>query len=183
MDMRLAALTIGLLLLGTCPAVLPAQTVSENKSGVAAAGRGEAAPLPLKPRESNGRAESGKRADGLPSLLTVAGSLAVVLGIFFLIVWLMRRASPNTMAALPADVLEVLGRAPLANRQQAHLIRCGNKLLLVSVSAAGSGATTLAEITDPAEVQRLAELCRQSRPAGPTATLRQMFRPAEDRNG
>ena len=55
-----------------------------------------------------------------------------MLGIFFLVVWLLRRASPRGPAALPGEAFEVLGRAPLANRQQAHLLRCGNKLLLVS---------------------------------------------------
>jgi flagellar protein FliO/FliZ len=181
MAMRLAALTLGLLLLGTYPAALAAQTAAENTSALAAVSRGE--PTLSPPRESGGRTEPGKRADGLPSPVTVGGSLAVVLGIFFLIVWLLRRTSPNAMGALPAEVFEVLGRAPLANRHQTQLLRCGNKLLLVSIAPTGGGATTLTEITDPAEVERLATLCRQARPATPTTALRKMFRQAENRNG
>ena len=123
-----------------------------------------------------------KPPGGLQSVTTVGGSLAVVLGIFFLIVWLLRRASPGGLGILPAEAFEVLGRAPLANRQQVHLLRCGNKLLLVAVAGAGAGAKTLTEITDPAEVDRLAGLCRQARPGSPAATFRQVFRQVEDRN-
>ena len=68
---------------------------------------------------------------------------------------------PQGRGILPAEAFEVLGRSPLANRQQAQLLRCGNKLLLVCVGAAG--AETLTEITDPAEVERLVETCRRGR--------------------
>ena len=50
--------------------------------------------------------------------------LALVLGLFFLVVWALRRASPNSSATLPGEVLETLGRAPLANRQQVLMLRC-----------------------------------------------------------
>ena len=74
---------------------------------------------------------------------------------------------------MPTEVVEVLGRTPLGSRQHAHLVRCGNKLLLVSLSAAG--AETLTEVTDPIEVDRLAGLCRQSQPHSATATFRHIF--------
>lgn len=110
---------------------------------------------------------------GVPSLATVLGSLAIVLGLFLLFAWTMRKASGPAGAALPKEVFEVLGRAPLASRQQVHLLRCGNKLLLVSSSAAG--IETLTEVTDPAEVDRLAGLCQQSRPDSATTAFRQVF--------
>lgn len=128
-------------------------------------------PLPA-PTRSDGRTRSNP-APGLSSLVTVAGSLAVVLGIFFLVAWGMRRASPVAMSALPEGVFETLGRAPLAGRQQAHLLRLGNKLVLVSVTPAG--AETITEITDPVEVDRLAGLCRQAQPHSTTAAFRQVF--------
>jgi len=137
--------------------------------------------LPLSaPRTSASRADSDKQAGGFRSFINVGGSLAVVLGIFFLVVWLLRRASPRGLGILPAEAFEVLGRAPLAHHQQVHLLRCGNKLLLVSVTA--TGAETLTEISDPAEVERLAGVCRQTRPAGRAATFRQAFRQAENRH-
>jgi hypothetical protein len=54
-----------------------------------------------------------------------------------------------------------------------HLLRCGNKLLLVSVTPAG--AETLTEVTDPLEVDRLAGLCRQAHAQSATVAFRQVF--------
>jgi len=107
----------------------------------------------------------GKPAAGLGSLVTVGGSLAVVLGLFLMVAWL--------LTPLPSEVVEVLGRAPLAGRQQLHLLRCGRKLLLVSVTPAG--AETLTEISEPEEVDRLAGLCQQARPGSATQAFRQVF--------
>jgi flagellar protein FliO/FliZ len=80
---------------------------------------------------------------------------------------------PRGAALLPSDVVEVLGRTPLAARQFAHLIRCGNKLVLIHL-AQGS-ARTLTEITDPVEVDRLSGICRQAHPRSATASFRQVF--------
>jgi flagellar biosynthetic protein FliO len=103
----------------------------------------------------------------------VLGSLAVVLGLFFLVAWLTRRVRPKGSQSLPKEAVEVLGRLPLAGRQQMHLVRVGGKLLLVSVSP--TGAETLTEITDPAEVERLAGLCQMSQPGSISATFRQVL--------
>ncbi len=143
---------------------------------------GTAAPIPLAPRNSRlplksppSQSERREKAapDGLTSMVTVIGSLAVVLGIFFLVAWGMRRVAPAGKAALPGEVFEVLGRAPMANRQQVHLLRCGRKLLLVSVTP--TGTETLTEIVDAVEVDRLAGLCRQSHPGSATEAFRQVF--------
>ncbi len=130
------------------------------------------APLPLPPPGGRDRTPQTPRR-GLTSGVTVVSSLALVLGVFFLVAWGMRRAAPASGAALPNEVFEVLGRAPMATRQQVHLLRCGQKLVLVSVTPAG--AETLTEITDPAEVDRLAGLCRQAQPNSATAAFRQVF--------
>jgi flagellar biogenesis protein FliO len=74
---------------------------------------------------------------------------------------------------LPIEVVQLLGRTPLADRQYVHLIRFGNKLLLIAVSAAG--AETLAEISDPAEVDRLAGLCQQLDTNSTSATFRHVL--------
>jgi flagellar biogenesis protein FliO len=106
-------------------------------------------------------------------VVTVASSLAIVLGVFFLVAWALRRAAPAAATVLPGEVFEVLGRAPMASRQQVHLLRCGKKLVLVSVTPAG--AETLTEVTDPVEVDRLAGLCRQAHPSSATAAFRQVL--------
>ncbi len=201
--MRLPTRILGLILLAACPSGLPAQTVpwpdaaSSNNPITPAAyqqpvdspeqihaesqpNQAAAAPLPLKPHDATGDATPNKRPGSLSSFLTVGGSLAVVLGIFFGIVWLLRRASPGRVALLPSEAYEILGRAPLANHHQAHLIRCGNKLLLICVTAAG--AETLTEITDSAEVERMSALCRHAQPGSPTLSFRQVFQQAEKRH-
>ena len=126
---------------------------------------------PGRPAEKERRA--GSRTGLLPSFLTIGSSLAVVLGIFFLLAWVMRRATPGTAGLLSSEVVEVLGRSPLTHRQQLHLLRCGRKLLLVNVCA--EGVETLTEITDPEEVDRLLGLCRQSHPQSASAAFRQIF--------
>lgn len=120
---------------------------------------------------------SGTRADptpkGLGSVVTVISSLAVVLGLFFMTAWAMRRTGSGGLSSLPSDVFEMLGRAPLNNRQQVHLMRCGSKLLLVSVTP--DGAETLTEIDDPDEVTRLAGLCKANQSGSASAAFRQVL--------
>ncbi len=135
----------------------------------AAGGRG---PTPLAPPSAEKRKShtEGARSLAAPSaLLRVAGALGLVLGLFLVVAWAMRRVAPAGPPVLPTEVLEVLGRAPLAGRQQVHLIRLGRKLVLVSVTAAG--IETLSEVTDPEEVDRLAGLCRQAMPGSATAAF------------
>ncbi|MCE5266924.1 MAG: flagellar biosynthetic protein FliO [Planctomycetaceae bacterium] len=111
----------------------------------------------LTPPSSKGRAESGKGITESQSPVTLVIGLSIVLAIFFVVIWLVRRSMPPGHGPLPPEAFAVLGRAPLASRQQAQLVRCGNKLLLVCASA--TGVQTLTEITDPAEVERLVTLC------------------------
>jgi flagellar biogenesis protein FliO len=142
------------------------------------------APIPLAPPGHAGPSETTKPVQGLPALGPMASGLAIVLGLFLAVAWALRRTAPKGTMLLPGEVVEVLGRAPLAGRQQMHLLRCGNKLLLVSVTPAG--AETLTEVTEPAEVDRLAGLCRQAHPRSATTAFRQIFQQfgagSEDRN-
>ena len=108
------------------------------------------------------------------SLYTIFSALAIVIGAFLIFAWLLRRGGRRTAAALPADVVSVLGRVPLAARQCAQLLRVGNKLVLVSITP--TGAETLTEVTDPAEVDRLVGLCQQYSPHSTTKAFEQVFR-------
>jgi flagellar biogenesis protein FliO len=113
---------------------------------------------------------------GMPpgSIYTVSSALAIVIGAFLLFAWVLRRGGQKTSAPLPADVVSVLGRVPLAARQFAELLRVGNKLVLVSLTP--SGAETLTEVTDPVEVDRLVGLCQQYSPHSTTKAFEQVFR-------
>jgi flagellar biogenesis protein FliO len=113
------------------------------------------------------------RPSGSSNVTTILGSLGLVLGLFFIVAWVMRRTTPGHYATLPKDVVEVLGRSPLAARQQVHLIRLGAKLVLISVTP--TGVESLSEVTDPAEVERLVGLCQQSQPNSATTVFRQVL--------
>jgi flagellar biogenesis protein FliO len=95
-------------------------------------------------------------------------------GLFFLFAWVLRRGARSVSSTLPADVVCVLGRVPLAARQFADLLHVGNKLVLVASSPAGPA--TLTEVTDPAEVDRLVGLCRQADRHSTTKAFEQVIR-------
>ncbi len=124
-------------------------------------------------RPNSGGVAETPAVNGLGAALTVISSLAVVLGLFFTTAWILRRTGGRGLALLPGDVFESLGRAPLTNRQQVQLLRCGSKLLLVSLTP--DSAETLTEIDDPDEVTRLAGLCKANQAGSATAAFRQVL--------
>jgi flagellar biogenesis protein FliO len=76
---------------------------------------------------------------------------------FLGLAWLYRKSQPQGTAKLPLELVQVLGRTNIAPRQSMMVVRFGSKLLLVSQQP---GQTeTLAEISDPEEVDRLAGIC------------------------
>lgn len=139
-------------------------TRTSNTQPVAANG-----PLPLPPRSGDAPAPQGPGA--APPWASVAMNLGLVLGLFLVVAWALRRGGPKGSGLLPSEALTVLGRAQLAGRQQVYLVRCGNKLVLVSPTP--SGVEALTEITDPAEVQRLQNLCHPGEAA--PGSWRQFF--------
>ena len=101
-------------------------------------------------------------------------SLAVVLSFFLLVAWLVKKSQPNSFLKLPGDVVQVLGRTPMAPRQQMYVVRFGSKLLLISHQP---GQTqTLGEITDADEVQRLAGLCEANHPGSISNSFRDVLK-------
>lgn len=132
-------------------------------------------PIKLAPRGSHASGATASRPKPVgasQAIGTVGGSLAVVLGIFFLFAWLMRKHLPAGTKPLPKEAVEMLGRAPLLGRQQLSLLKVGNKLVLLAVSPLG-GAEAITEITDPAEVDRLIGLCQSARPGSVATSFRQ----------
>ncbi|MEK6250042.1 MAG: flagellar biosynthetic protein FliO [Planctomycetales bacterium] len=101
------------------------------------------------------------------SMIKVMASLGAVLALFGLVAWVLRRKAPSAMRNLPKDAFEIYGRAALNSRQHVQLLRVGNRLLLVAVSA--NDAHTLAEITDTKEIDRILSAC-QGRTTGQAVT-------------
>lgn len=135
---------------------------------------------PLPARKLPPKSTAVKEKKSLPvnsstsqAMTTVLSGLAIVIGLFLAFAWLTKRAAPKSMQALPGEVVEVLGRAPLNSKQQMQLVRLGNRLLLLAMST--DSAETLAEISDPAEVDRLTAICRQNAPGSVTDTFRQVL--------
>jgi flagellar biogenesis protein FliO len=128
------------------------------------------------PDQAASSADSPWRSFGSPrgTIYKIASALAIVVGLFLVFAWLLRRGARSTGSTLPADVVCVLGRVPLAARQFADLLHVGNKLVLVALSPAGPA--TLTEVTDPIEVDRLVGLCRQADPHSTTKAFEQVFR-------
>ena len=91
----------------------------------------------------------------------VAGSLAIVLGVYFAFVWLTRQIQGSRPQGLPQEVVEVLGFAPFGPKQRLQLVRLGSKLLLLLHGT--EGTSTIGEIADPNEVEYLVGLCQGRR--------------------
>jgi flagellar biogenesis protein FliO len=137
--------------------------------------RSAAGPIPLTPPSGNGEL--------LPNVMptvawpVVIGSLSGVVGLFLIVAWVMRRGTSRVGGMLPREVVEVLGRAPLADKKQMQLLRLGNKLILISVTQ--TGTDTLAEITDPVEVDRLTGICYQRHPHSSSVAFQKVFKSFE----
>jgi flagellar biogenesis protein FliO len=115
---------------------------------------------------------------GMPaqSIYTVVTALAIVIGAFLLFAWALKRGGKNVRgrrSTVPADAVSALGRVTLAGRQQAELLRIGNKLILVAFTP--SGPATLTEVTDPVEVDRLVGLCQQVGSYSSSKAFEQVF--------
>lgn len=132
-------------------------------------------PKPLKPPSSAVTSKStGKGSAGTVQMfVSVLSSLAIVIGLILAAAWFYRKAAPTMTGALPKQVVQVLGRTPLAPRQQLVLLRLGSKLVLVSNLHGDVRAIT--EVTDPLEVDRLSGLCEAAQPGSISESFRSVL--------
>jgi len=132
--------------------------------------------VPLEFKASSKETSSGieKSKSTWGAALSMFFSLAIVISFFLLGVWLIKKSQPHSFVKLPGDVVQVMGRTPMAPRQQMYVVRFGSKLLLISHQA---GQTqTLGEITDEDEVQRLAGLCEANQPGSISNSFRDVLK-------
>lgn len=155
------------------PKIFQATTATESQSASQPPGF-----RPLRPpaADSEGQNPAAVTSSITQSVIRVAASLAVVLALFFLLIWLLRRVLPRQSAQLPRQAFDLLGNATLSPRHTVQLLQFGNKLLLVSLTT--GDASTLAEITDPAEVERLLTICQSPSTSSPSS--RQQLRAETD---
>jgi flagellar biogenesis protein FliO len=126
---------------------------------------------PGEPAAANERGEQPRRPG---SFWQTLGPLALIVVVIVLAARVWKKHGPRINAGVPAEALEVLGRRHLDARQTIHLVRLGSRILVLGSSPAG--LRTLAEITDPVEVDSLAGLCRRTDDEpGIAATFRSLF--------
>jgi flagellar biogenesis protein FliO len=136
------------------------------------------ATLPIQQPSLNGQSNNRDLADRSAksttrAMTTILSALAIVLGVFFLVVWLTRSTNQRRWSPLPKEAVQLLGRAPLAGRQWMQLIRVGNKLVMVSVN--GNQVDTITEITDPEEVEQIVALCHKNHSSHFRQTFQQVL--------
>jgi flagellar biogenesis protein FliO len=112
-----------------------------------------------KDHSGKGIMERPKIVGAITPLISVLGSLLIVIAIFFILVLFLKKVSPKGNRLLPQEAFEDLGRAMLTQKLQLHLLRLGNRLILVSITP--DGVSPVTEITDPDEVVPLLGMCRQ----------------------
>ena len=114
-----------------------------------------AAATPLPRRSDTATRTNGNTANGWSATLW---PLLFVVGLIVVGARWLKSRTPSVVRGLPSEVFEVLGRNAIDPRTSIVLARCGSRLLVLSSSP--HGLSTLAEITDPVEIDCLAGLCR-----------------------
>ncbi|MEM7473403.1 MAG: flagellar biosynthetic protein FliO [Planctomycetota bacterium] len=87
---------------------------------------------PFSPPTKAGQELEKEPDSALGSFVSVASSLFLVIGLFLGLVWILNRNQAKGKAALPEEVLQVLGRTAVGPKQQLVVLRFGPKILLVS---------------------------------------------------
>jgi len=145
----------------TQPVATIAPVGPSTSSAAATLPRSDRSIIPLKPPSKDAKdLVPSKSRTTWSSAISMVVSLLLVIGIFLGLSWIFRKTSPSAGSILPKEVVEIVGRTPMANRQQLYVIRFGRKLVLVSQQV---GQTeVLSEIDDRTEVDHLLGLCEQT---------------------
>ena len=142
--------------------------------------------LPITPRSRAGRFSRSAGADsgsgnlsprpssrGLAWWLSTAVGLSIVLTVIYAGGRALRKLTPGLAPDNSEGPIRVLYRTYLNPKQTVCLIRCGDRLLLIGSS--GDRMQTLAEITDPEEIDFLKGQCMQAHPRSATRAFKDMF--------
>ncbi len=128
----------------------------------------------LEPPSKASQQTQSKGSGPARMIFSMGSSLLIVLGLIVGCAWLYRKSVGGAArSGLPDNVVQLLGRTPVAPRQHLVLLRFGSKLVLVSMVQGETRA--ISEITDPLEVDRLAGLCESNRSGSMTASFRDIL--------
>ncbi|WP_339745620.1 flagellar biosynthetic protein FliO [uncultured Rubinisphaera sp.] len=134
-------------------------------------------PIPLK--KATGRFalnEDGTKASlsgqsSLSKILTPILALAGVISVIFVLSKVVKKQVPFAAQKLDAEVLDILGRKVVDQRHSIIFVKAGQRILVLGSSL--DGLNTLAEITDPVEVDQIRGLCKT---AGPQTDMTSSFK-------
>lgn len=111
---------------------------------------------PRRTPEATGSRSRGSREP--QSIVGVVVSLGLLAGALAGAGFWLKRSGHATFRSLPIQALEPMGRRVIGPRQSIQLVRLGGRILVLGVSP--DGINTLAEISDPVEVDLLAGACQ-----------------------
>ncbi|MHC4711948.1 MAG: flagellar biosynthetic protein FliO [Planctomycetota bacterium] len=106
-------------------------------------------------------------------MLKLAVSLGVVLALIVVCAWAFRRWAPRTASGFSSDTLKVIARTYLGPRQMVCLVRVPGRLLVVGSTQ--SAIATLAEISDPVEIEKVLASFEKRSAGSATETFRNLF--------
>jgi len=112
---------------------------------------------PLKKTITPRNHDSAQSTGGIATTL-VALTLIVLFILIAARLW--QKHGLNISGGLPSEILEPLGKRYLDQKQSIQLVRLGTRILVLG--SGPEGMTTLAEITDPLEVDYLSGACRKN---------------------
>ena len=110
---------------------------------------------------------------GFDGMLNVIGSLTIVIALVALIVWGLKRFAPRAVRMYSSESLRVLSRTFVGPKQMVCLLKAPGRLLIVGSTQ--QTVTLLSEITDPAEIERIAGLYESTSPKGASAAFREII--------
>ncbi len=139
--------------------------------------------LPLQPRVTEPTSKSATTSaisqSSIPnfsqSATRMVAALAVVLGAFMVLLWVTKKIQGPSQSIMSKQTLEVLGQKQINKIHSLHLIRLGQRILLISAS--DSSVTCLSEINDPVEVAQLLNTNSQAGDSSelPQSTFKRIF--------
>lgn len=149
----------------------PSTVVQASATVGAALNRSE--PIPMKGSNDLQSSRANPPRSPWSSTLSTVASLLMVVFLFLGAVLLLRKAQPKQYQKLPKDVVEVLGRTPMAPRLNLVVVRFGSKLILISQQPGETRA--ISEIQDVNEAGRLMGLCESNRPESISNSFREVL--------
>jgi flagellar biosynthetic protein FliO len=106
------------------------------------------------------------------ALVDVVVSLAIVIGLVGALVWALRRFAPRAVRMYSSDSLKVLSRTFVGPKQMVCLVKAAGRILVVG--ATQQSVTLLSEITDSAEVEKIAGAAEAASSKSATAAFKDM---------